>query len=159
MEKTGMQAPQVVWAKKLLALFECDPDVTVDYSNAECVTRVYVKGDDKAESISEILPCDMTFGNLSMPVEVIPANEEELTVADHLRRAFANNPALVDVIEHEPVPGGAPLTYALFAPAVTQVECDDASSPYGISTYTYEALARDVLGVGGVLISSELLDD
>ena len=154
-----MQSPWVVYAKKLDALFECDPDVKVELGDEDLVLRVFVHGDDKAESISAILPDEMTFGNVSIPIEVIPDNDCELTYIDHLRRAFAGNPALVDVVEAPVVPSGPSMCYALFAPEVVQIECDNAASPYGIVTTTYEDVAREVLSVDGVMVASELLDD
>ena len=159
MSELKMQSPWVVWAKKLGELFGNDPDVTVAYKNDEPHVKVFVRGADKAESINEILPCEVTFGNVSMPIDVIPDNDSDMTIADHLRRAFAGNPALVDVIEGAVVPGGPSMTYALFAPAVVQVECDNAASPYGILTTTYEDVAREVLAADGVLISSDIADD
>lgn len=158
MSELKMQSPWVVYAKKLSKLFSNDPDVTVAY-NDEPHVKVYVRGADKAESINEILPCEMTFGNVSMPIDVIPDNEGELTMADHLRRAFAGNPVLVDVIESAVVPGGPSMTFALFAPAIVQVECDNAASPWGVLTTTYEDVAREVLAADGVLISSDLAED
>lgn len=158
-EEMTMQEPRVVWAKKLMELFALDPDVEVVYEHDTPVVTVYVRGEDKAESISEILPDEVTFSDGTMPVEVIPANSDELTPAEHLRRAFAGNPALVDVVESPVVPKGPALTYALFAPEVAQLECDNAGSPYGLLTTTYEALAKDVLAVDGVLLTSDIADD
>ena len=51
------------------------------------------------------------------------------------------------------------MSFALFAPECVQIECDNAASPYGLLTTTYEAVARDVLSVEGVMIASEMLDD
>ena len=159
MAEVQMQSPWVVYAKKVDALFECDPDVRVELGDDDLVLRVFVHGDDKAESISAILPDEMTFGNVSMPIEVIPDNEAELTYIDHLRRAFAGNPALVDVVEVPVVPMGPSMSFALFAPECVQIECDNAASPYGLLTTTYEDVARDVLAVDGVMLTSEMLDD
>lgn len=153
-EEMTMYESRVVWAKKLKKLFALDPDVEVVYDHDTPIVAVYVRGEDKAESISEILPDEVKFASGSMPVEVIPANADELTPADHLRRAFAGNPALQDVVESPVVPKGPSMTYGLFAPEVAQVECDNAGSPYGLLTTTYEDLARDVLDVEGVLIAS-----
>lgn len=154
-----MQSPWVVYYKELAELFAPDPDVRAQLGEEDLVLRVYVHGEDKAESISAILPDVAKFGNVEIPIEVIPDNDCELTFIDHLRRAFAGNPALVDVVECPTVPGGPTMAYALFAPEVAQVEVDNAGSPYGLMTTTYEGLARDVLEIEGVMISSEVLDD
>ena len=158
MSKMGMQSPWVAYGKLVRELFEKhDPDVTVEFDNEAPALRLYVRGADKAKSMAQVLPCEMTFGGVSMPVEVVPANDVELTMADHMRRAFAGNPVLAGVEERPIVPGGPSLTYALFAPEAVQVACDNAGSPYGLRTATYEEVAREVLAAEGVLISSALL--
>jgi hypothetical protein len=160
MAEVQMQSPWVVYAKKVRALFAFDPDVSVMVIDDDVpILKLFVHGDDKAESISAILPDEMTFGNVSMPIEVIPDNEVELTYIDHLRRAFAGNPALVDVVEVPVVSGGPSMSFALFAPECVQIECDNAASPYGLLTTTYEAVARDVLAVDGVMLASETMGD
>lgn len=158
-EDFDMRAPWIVWARKLDALFARDDDVTVVYENDGPIVKVYVRGADKAESMSELLPCEMTFDDVSVPVEVIPANDGELTVVDHLRRVFAGNPAFVDVITESIVPGGPSMTFALFAPAVVQIECDNIGSPWGLMTTTYENIAKDVLTADGVMLTSDLAED
>ena len=157
MSNLDIQSPWVVYAKACEKLFELDPDVTVEYDNDTPMLTLRVRGEDKAESISQVLPDEARFGNVSMPIDVIPANEDDLSTADHLRRAFAGNPVLCGVEEYPIVPGGPCMTYALFTPSVAQIECDNAGSPYGIRTATLEELAKEVLAVEGVLISSDLL--
>ena len=157
MSKVEIQSPWVVYAKACEALFEYDPDVTVELDNDAPLLTLRVNGDDKAESLSQVLPDVVHFGNVDMPIEVVPSNEDTLTVADHVRRAFAGNPALVGVEDCPVVPGGPSLTYALFEPEVVQFACDNAGSPYGVRTATYEEIAKEVLDVEGVLVTSELL--
>ena len=157
MSKVEMQSPWVVFARACEVLFECDPDVTVELDNDGPTLTIRVNGDDKAESLSQVLPDVAHFGYVEMPIEVVPSNEDTLTTADHVRRAFAGNPALVGVEECPIVPGGPSLTYALFAPEVVQFACDNAGSPYGVRTATYEEIAKEVLDVDGILVTSELL--
>ena len=153
-----MQSPWVVYEKAARAVLEDkDPDVTIEYDNSVPVLKLYVRGADKADSMSHVMPCEVTYGGVTMPVEVIPDNDGELTMADHLRRAFAGNPVLSDIVECPVVPGGPSMTYALFEPAVVQIEVDNAGSPYGVRTATYEELAKEVLAGEGVLIASELV--
>lgn len=163
MAEVGIQAPWVVYAKKVKALFEHDDHVIVGEpielaDEGAYNLEIRVNGDDKAESVAKILPEDVEFGNVTMHIMVIPDNDGKLTMLDHLRRAFAGNPALVDVMEVPVVPGGPSMAFALFAPEVVQIECDNAASPYGIVTTTYEGVARDVLRVGlGIEIASDVM--
>ena len=162
MAETKMQAPWVVYAKMVKALFEHDPDVIVgeptELGDEGYKLEIRVHGNDKAESVARVLPEDVEFGNIALHIMVIPDNDGKLTMLDHLRRAFAGNPALVDVMEVPVVPGGPTMAYALFAPEVVQIECDNAASPYGLVTTTYEGVARDVLRVGlGIEIASDVM--
>jgi hypothetical protein len=162
MAEVGMQSPWVVYAKKVKALFEHDPDVVVDepteLGDGDYNLEIRVHGNDKAESVAKVLPEDVEFGNVTLHVMVIPDNDGKLTMLDHMRRAFAGNPVLVDVMEVPVVPGGPTMAYALFAPEVVQIECDNAASPYGIVTTTYEGVAKDVLRVGlGIEIASDVM--
>lgn len=161
MAEIQMQAPWVVYAKKVKALFEHDNDVIVgeptELGDGGYNLEIRVHGDDKAESVAKVLPEDVEFGNVALHVMVIPDNDGKMTIIDHLRRAFAGNPALVDVMEVPVVPGGPSMAFALFAPEVVQIECDNAASPYGIVTTTYEGVAKDVLNVGGVMIASDVI--
>jgi hypothetical protein len=161
MAEVGMQSPWVVYVKAVKALFAHDQDVIVGDWEHTPNTNVYklslfVHGNDKAASIAEVLPERKEFGNVTLEIEVVPDNDGKLTMLDHIRRAFAGNPALVDVMEYPVVPGGPSMAFALFAPEVVQIECDNAASPYGIVTTTYEGVAKDVLNVEGVMIASEL---
>ena len=162
MAEIQMQSPWVVYAKEVRALFEHDPDVIVDepteLGDEGYNLEIRVHGNDKAESVAKVLPEDVEFGNVALHVMVIPDNDGKLTMLDHLRRAFAGNPVLVDVMEVPVVPGGPTMAYALFAPEVVQIECDNAASPYGIVTTTYEGVAKDVLRVGlGIEIASDVM--
>lgn len=162
MAEVGMQSPWVVYAKEVRALFEHDPDVIVDepteLGDDGYNLEIRVHGNDKAESVAKVLPEDVEFGNVTLHVMVIPDNDGKLTMLDHMRRAFAGNPVLVDVMEVPVVPGGPTMAYALFAPEVVQIECDNAASPYGLVTTTYEGVAKDVLRVGlGIEIASDVM--
>ena len=162
MAETKMQSPWVVYAKEVRVLFEHDPDVIVDEpvdtgEEGAYNLEVRVHGNDKAESIAKVLPEDMEFGNVTLSIMVIPDNDGKLTMLDHLRRAFAGNPVLRDVMEVPVVPGGPSMAFALFAPEVVQIECDNAASPYGLLTTTYEDVAKDVLRVGGFMIASDVM--
>lgn len=162
MAEVQMQAPWVVYAKKVKALFEYDTDIIVDgpielADEGAYNLEIRVSGDDKAESVAKVLPEDVEFGNVMLHIMVIPDNDGKLTMLDHIRRAFAGNPALVDVMEVPVVPGGPSMAFALFAPEVVQIECDNAESPYGLLTTTYEDVAKDVLRVGGFMIASDVM--
>ena len=155
-EKVGLGTPWACYAGRVKALFKGDPDVFVDYDDEAKSIKLRVHGGDKADAISALMPAKMTFGNVELTIDVIPANEEP-TEADLYRRAFAGNLAFVDVAE-----GYGPahdVAYALFMPDVVQLYEDDLSEFDGLKTMTYAELAKSVLDFADVRISSAILDD
>jgi hypothetical protein len=154
-----MMAPWDEYVQAAKALFEDDPDVVVgnavETESGDYKVVVRVHGDDKAESISELMPTELTYGNVTLYVDVVPDNERELTVTDHLRRAFAGNPLFVDVVELSPTLVSVGATYALFMPTCVQYFSDNLGSPYGATTLAVEEVARKVLSLpDGVFASS-----
>ena len=154
-----MMSPWDEYVQAAKALFEDDPDVVVDNAveteSGDYKVVVRVHGDDKAESISELLPTELTYGNVTLYVDVVPDNEAELTVADHIRRAFAGNPAFLDVREIAPTLTSVGAVYALSMPTCVQYFSDNLGSPYGATTMAVEEVARKVLSLpDGVFASS-----
>lgn len=147
----GLASPWALYAAEAKALFGPDPEVAVEYDNDEHRLTLRVDDSVKAEALAAIMPSMVDFGSGTLEVRVVPSNSEA-SVAQLIRRAFAGNPALSEVVEAE-VRGGTD-TYALFVPAATQVRTDDIRSPWGLSTTTYEQLARDVLGAVPAFVSS-----
>jgi len=154
-----MMAPWDEYVQAAKALFEDDPDVVVDDAvkteSGDYRVVVRVHGDDKAESISELMPTELTYGNVTLYIDVVPDNARELTTADHIRRAFAGNPLYVDVIEPATSLTTFGATYALFMPECVQYYSDNLGSPYGATTMAVEEVARKVLSLpDGVFASS-----
>jgi len=154
-----MMSPWDEYVQAAKALFADDPDVVVDNAveteSGDYKVVVRVHGDDKAESISELMPTELTYGNVTLYVDVVPDNERELTTADHLRRAFAGNPLYIDVVEPTTSLTTFGATYALFMPECVQYYSDDLRSPYGATTCAVEEVARKVLSLpDGVFASS-----
>lgn len=152
-DKVGLGTPWACYVARLEALFAQDPDVRVDYDGGTEVT-VRVDGTDKAEALTALLPGRKEYGNVVLDIHVVPANRE-MAEEDMYIRAFAGNPAFVDV---ETGYGPAhDVSYALFDPRAVQVQEDDISEFKGFTTLTYAQLAESVLDRGAVLVSSALL--
>ena len=152
-------APWSEYVQAAKSLFEDDPDVVVDdatlLESGDYKVTVRVHGDDKAESISELLPTELTYGNVTLYIDVVPDNERELSIADHIRRAFAGNPLYLDVVEPATSLTTFGAVYALFMPECVQYYSDSLGSPYGATTCTVEEVARKVLSLpDGVFASS-----
>ncbi len=153
-DELKLSSPWDVHAKKVWALFQHDGEVDVDYDGDGPKVTVRVSNAVKAEALASLLPTEQTFGNVTLRIEVVPANIDG-TDEQVFRWAFDGNPVL-SAMDTESLPDGSPITFALFEPEVAQIFADDLGNPYGIQTYTYEQLAADVLDAGNVLITSDI---
>ena len=152
-DNVGVISPWALYAAKMEALFELDEEVIVTYDNEERKVLLLVDNPAKADALSKIVPEAVEFGDEKLAIAVVPANDE-LSQAQVIRQAFEGNPVLADVLEVEAL--GGINTFALFEPDVTQFRSDDIQSPWGVSTMTYEQLARDVLNLGTFVSSAPL---
>ena len=145
--------PWAAMYRKIAALFEGDPDVSVAYDDGAKRVDLYVNGGDKADALARLLEPAHEFGKVRLAVEVHPANSEP-TRADVLRRAFAGNAAVAEVVELDS-PAAPDFTYVVFRPGVAQFFGDNLASPYGAETRLHEDIAREVAcGMGGVMYST-----
>lgn len=155
-EKTRLAAPWTVWAHEVMALFEMDDEVSVEYDDDATRLVVRVANAVKADALAQLLPTEKSFGNVTLDVTIVPANEDA-SAEQVWRWAFDGNPVLAGMAT-DVMPDGSPVTFALFAPECTQWYADDISNPFGIQTKTYEDVAADVLEAGEVLITSDTMD-
>ncbi len=154
--QTKLSPPWVTWAREAMALFEHDEEVTVELDEDAPSLAIRVTNAIKADALAQIVPTEMQFGNVTLGIAVIPANEEA-TDEQVWRWAFDGNPALAGT-DVEALPDGSPATFALFAPECAQWFADDLTNPLGLQTKTYEQIARDVLVAGSVRITSDVID-
>ena len=140
-EKIGISSPWVEYYRKVDALFGMDDEVAIEYDEDENSIKMLVGNPTKAEAIDKIMPDEVEFGNVKLTVEVIPANDD-VTVEQLFRTAFEGNPAFAGTVVNEKMGN----TYALFEADVAQFFNDNFASPYGVTTMSYEDIARDVFG-------------
>jgi hypothetical protein len=139
-----LSPPWEIHTRKVRELFREDEAVdAVVYDPDEQTIKVFVQGNDKAESLQRIIRDRLAFGNVNVTVTVIPSNKEPDETEDY-RRAFESNPLFTGVLRGE-TPSGDEVGFAVFEPEVAQFFSDDISSPFGLTTMTVEQLAKDVL--------------
>lgn len=151
-----LSAPWEIYVKKLRKLLELDRRVEfVRYVEERHAIEVGVVGDEKAKAMEATFVPHVEFGNVAVDIVFVPSNGEQ-TEADLLQTAFESNKAFHEVCRGK-TPHGVEADFALFAPDVVQVFADDLTSPFGLQTYTYEQLARELLVQNEVRISSDAL--
>jgi hypothetical protein len=140
-------APWVEFAYKMRALFEPDPDVTVQVSDDDLTVRLLVDGGAKADALSKLLGTERDFGGTTVKIEIVPSNSEE-TVFDLYRDAFSGNPYFRGCEVADGIIGS--FGYAVFEPAVVQYYDDDISEFSGFRSTLPATLADELLQADGV---------
>lgn len=138
-----MYSPWVIYAKEVQELFGKDEGVKVKFTNEPPHLKLYVEGDSKADAISKLLPNEVTFGNVTMPIEVVPSNPDDSRMG-LLKRAFEGNPIVKEFRTTEVI--GNTLDFIIFKKEVVQYENDDISEADGVCSTLYQDIAKEVLG-------------
>jgi hypothetical protein len=141
-DTVGIAAPWITYAEEVNALFDKDPEVLVQYDNDNTELKLYVDNAAKADALSRLLPTEKSFGNVTLNISVIPANDNPSKIS-LFRNAFAGNP-IFDSIETVPFAQNAPIEYIIFAREVVSFFNDDMGDFYGAKSTLYEDIARDV---------------
>ena len=168
MAKIGLTSPWVTYYHKVEALFKNDNDITVVYDEANNNLKIYVAGIEgenaKADALTKLLPTEKIFGDVVMPISVIPANkrldpvekryagrngrrgyigETSCELAELYRDIFNDNVAFYGT----KVISGIftnDLVYVIFEPVVAQYYSDALDDYKGICSTLYQNLAKDI---------------
>ena len=167
MIKFAMEAPWFTYQKKVKALFERDPDITVggiyepEDGTADFGFDIEVKNHEKYLALDRALVKQRTFGNV--PLSITLFDEENVNDAEDyaalFETVFRGNPILSDVKRAIDF-AGTQLGFVLFRPEVIQFPDDDTSDFYGNWNGLAEDIAREVFleGYRGVSFCTELVD-
>ena len=145
-EKVNLSSPWVIYYRKLESFFELDPDVEVILEGGEeyqPVIRLYVDNSRKADALQELLPNEKKFGNVKVPIIVIPSNNTSSKL-DLLKVALEGNDAVVDIETVSAVFDD--ITYIIFEKEVVQYFADDLGDLHGINSTLYQDLAKEIFG-------------
>lgn len=141
--KLKLSPPWAVFYRKVCALFGNDPAIEIAYDEDAPAVRLRVEGEAKADAISKLLPHEKAFGNVTLKIEVIPANDVEETVEGLFEKAFDGNPAFAYAQDVEGVLSN-PMCYVVFKPEVVQYFNDDLGDIHGICSTLYQNIAADL---------------
>jgi len=153
-KKTKLSPPWVEYYRKLEAMFSPDPDIKVEFDEDEMHIKLYVESHEKATALDELLPVQKDFGNVSVFIEVIPANDEPKRI-DYIKRAFEGNPAFSYATTIEGIMSN-PISYVVFKPEVIQFWNDNMGDPHGITSTLMADIAKEIIGEDeGVIFSTD----
>ena len=151
MMKFAMEAPWYTWQKKIKALFERDPDITVgdiydsESDKLDFVFDIEVRSHEKFLALDRVLPKVKTFGNVTLGICLY--DEENANAVDAgielYQTLFKGNPIvkdIKDVIDQAGVHHG----FVRFQPEVIQFFDDDLSDYEGNWSGLAQDIAREV---------------
>lgn len=146
-ETVRMISPWVNFYKEIEALFGEDPDINIIFDNDNMKINLYVEKQEKAEALSQLLPDERVFGNITVKVAVIPANFQYVPTIKLFEDAFENNPVFSYANSIEGLFSN-PINYVVFKNKVVQYYNDDLGDANGVRSTLYQEIAKDVFGDG-----------
>lgn len=144
-DKLNLSSPWVIFYKEMEAMFAEDSEINMSYNDDEKEIRMYVEDNDKAFALMQLLPTEKEFGNVTVKIKIIPANNNANAQLALVEKAFKNNPAFAYTYE-----SSGPMTfnanYVVFKKKVVQYHNDALSDLHGVRSDLYENMARDIFG-------------
>ena len=102
-----------------------------------------MRNPEKAEALTQLLPPEKTFGNVTVKIQVIPANLEAVNKLKLFEKAFEGNPVLSCTKRVAMFPVGF-VSYIVFKKKIAQFPADDTTDIDGKKPMLYEDVAADV---------------
>ena len=145
--KTGLSAPWEIYYSEMEALFGQDDEIHIerDFTDEEKTITLMVDNQDKANALERLLPKEKVFGNVTVRIEIKPANFDEYDIVKIYKKAFNGNPVLEDVFTAD-VPGSES-AFFVFKNKVVRFYADNIRDYQGKRSTLYETIAEDVFGV------------
>ncbi len=143
-ESVAISSPWMTYYKKLVALFNDDPELEVKWNEDAKSIIIESTNTFKIMALEKLLDPTITFGNVTITVKCLVKDGSEESVAAIFRTAFAGNPHISEVIEQETM-GCIDQTFVLFKPEVIQFFNDDLTDYYGNWNGLSEDIMREVI--------------
>lgn len=150
MAKLDLAAPWTTYYRQLQSFFKKDEEVKVIFDNQTASIKIFVENPTKADALTLLLPTAKTFGNVTVNVSVIPANnaerKEELDPKNHQQlftHALNGNKA-ISFIQEVGFMGNQKFMYVVFDKEVVQFYNDDISDIRGLCHTLYQDIANTI---------------
>lgn len=147
MPELKLSPPWITFYHEVEALFAEDSDVLVLFDEDDLTVRLIVTDEEKAKALDAIMLHNVTFGNVTITVTVKYSEPNEDKFAAKVRtfrKAFANNPAVTDILV-----AGNPIIsqagFVMFKKEVVQFFNDDLGDPFGRKSMLFQDIAEDVM--------------
>ena len=140
-----MVSPWIGYYKEIKSLFQEDYTVKVKYDDSKNTIKLYVEDEEKADALAQLLPNRKVFGNITINIDVIPANKVETPKIDLFRKAFEGNGAVAYIETVDNVSSNA-FHFVVFQPEIVQYYNDDLSDINGLRSTLYQDIAKEIFG-------------
>ena len=153
--KLKLSPPWVTYFNEIVALFGNDPDIWIDYNENDLEIKLRVDDLGKAWAISQLLPAEKDFGNVTLKITVIPNNtngkKPEVMKPHHLFEiAFDRNPVFAFAKSIDGIFTNS-ITYVVFKNKVVQFFNDNLNDIHGNVSTLYQEIASDVFEDAGLM--------
>lgn len=145
MEKLTLSAPWITFIHEIQMLFGQDEDIHITVDSESYEVKLFVDKTCKAEALAKLLPEEKVFGNVTVKITVIPANDMKESKVSLIKDAFEGNPVLLGVKTTSTTLGS--FNYAVFKKEVVQFFNDQLDDINGNKSMLYQDIAKDVLGL------------
>ena len=146
MAKNGVKLspPWCTYVHYIESIFKGDPDVSIRYSEEDYLVQIFVDKEEKYEAIRTLMPSCKAFGNVTLTIQVVPADEDKAQkdILDVFKKAFKGNPNVKDIVSIEMF--GATMNYIVFKKEVVQFFNDDLTDLHGAESTLNEIIAKEL---------------
>lgn len=147
MAKLKLQSPWIQFYDEIEVFFKEDPEVLVIYDEDEYEIRLYVDDPQKAEALTNVLPSEKQYGNITLKVTVIPSNDTAVgdipIIKSDILQALSGNP----IVEDFKVVTGIfanDIVYVVFRKEVVQYFNDNLGDANGNCSTLYQDIAKRI---------------
>lgn len=159
--KLELSPPWETYVNELKALFKHDAYVKVFYDRGAQTVKIYVDDVGKAEALGQLLRKEVSFGEVTLNIVVVPSNRVSIATVDNdnWAKAFRGNDALRCVRHVTYTPFAC--TYVIWTSKPVQFFNDNLRDYCGNTTMLVEDIAKDVLdnSLLDVMHCTEIVED
>lgn len=154
-KKIDLLPPWEVYAQKIKAMFDGDPDIKIEVVDQPHIVKIKVNNQTKADALSQLLPEKILYGSVTVAIKVTPVNNGDHFL-DLINRALDGNPNFAYT---KVTTGVFPGRYVVMKKKVAQYPSDNLYDPHGVTSTLYADLAMDLFGgPNGVFYCTDTAD-
>lgn len=155
--------PWITYINKIQALFDGDPQIALNVRTSSANPSVVLacNNGDKVAALQQILPTEVSFGNVVLKIEVdgTPSNRIFVTKKELFEVAFSKNPVFAYAVSPDDGQWWFSMTYVVFKNCVVQFFNDNLNDCHGIISTLYQDIASEILtgdAVQGVYFNTDV---